>query len=194
MRKFYFLVIAICFLVGCGGIPIRSLPKLMKLENNLLTANPAEFMVAIQVDNHMVPPPNTAPLLILKISPNKAGAFEVIERKIPMHFIVVSANALGLKPPSLDRKWLIYNLPSESQADLLGIQNYFKAIQNKSPKNGGGKIAIGIAQEGVAVKNPVFANTRWESWLQTSGQEGFYELWSGTVSELLKQAETARQE
>ncbi len=56
------------------------------------------------------------------------------------------------------------------------------------PGKGGGKITEGIAQEGIAARNAACANTRWESWLQTRQSEGFYELWSGTVGVLLKNA------
>jgi hypothetical protein len=53
-------------------------------------------------------------------------------------------------------------------------------------------VSVGISQEGVAPTDPALANTRWESWLQTSRREGFFELWSGTVAALLEQAETAK--
>jgi hypothetical protein len=37
-------------------------------------------------------------------------------------------------------------------------------------------------------ESPALAHTRCESWLQTSAREGFYELWSGTIADLLKAA------
>jgi hypothetical protein len=49
---------------------------------------------------------------------------------------------------------------------------------------------VGIFQEGVAAKDPALVNTRWDSWLQTSRREGFFELWSGSIAELLKRAKT----
>ena len=44
----------------------------------------------------------------------------------------------------------------------------------------------------VAPTDPALANTRWESWLQISRREGYFELWSGTVAALLEQADAAR--
>jgi hypothetical protein len=178
-------------LSGCGGIPLRSMPRLIKLQEELLAANPAEFMIAIQIDARMTPPPGAAPVLHLTIRPNESGGFDAIDKKLPMRFTVASANSLGLAAPPAHRRWLIYSFPAESQAELVQIQHSFKGIQARHGEKGGGSIAIGIAQEGVAARDPAFADTRWESWLQTSRRDGFFELWSGTVGELLKSAEAA---
>lgn len=193
MKKYFAVFALLGLLNACGGIPLRSLPKLVSLQDDLLKANPAEFMVAIQADARMVPPTDAAPILLLTIKPSQLNAFEIIDRKIPMQFTVTSAKTLGLAAPSGDRRWLIYQLPGQSQAELLSIQNSFKRIQAQARGKGGGSISVGIAQEGVAARNPLLANTRWESWIQTSRQEGFYELWSGTVAELLKQAKAVKE-
>ena len=101
--------------------------------------------------------------------------------------------SFGLKAAPLGRRWLIYSFTPESQAELVRIQTAVKRLQQdkqagSGPGKGGGRTYIGIAQEGIAARDPAFANTRWESWLQTRQSEGFYELWSGTVGALLKQA------
>ena len=93
--------LAICFvlavmLVACGGIPLRAIPRLMQLQTELLNANPAEFMVAVQVDARIAPPPGTAPVMQLDIRPREPGAFAAIERKLPMRLNATSANSLGL--------------------------------------------------------------------------------------------------
>lgn len=186
------ILVLIGMLIACTGIPLRSLPRLMKLQSELLNANSAEFMVAIQVDARMTPPPGGVPVLQLTIRPSEPGAFETIDRKLPMRRSIASSDTMGLESPPADRRWLIYSFSPESQAELLRIQNYFKSIQaQKQGRGGGGSISVGIAQDGVAAKDPALAKTRWESWLQTSKQEGFFELWSGSIAELLKKAKSA---
>jgi Prokaryotic membrane lipoprotein lipid attachment site len=182
----YFVLVAI--LAACGGIPLRSMPRLMGLQQELLNANPAEFMVAVQVDERMAPPPSAAPVMQLAIRSREPGAFDSIERKLPMRFDMNSAQTLGLQTAAANRRWLIYSFPPESQAELSRIQTFFKDLQARSEGKGGGSLAVGISQTGVAARDPALAKTKWESWLQTSRKEGFFELWSGTVEELLKQA------
>ena len=66
-----------CILIAaCGGVPLRSLPRLMQLPEQLLEANPAEFRVALQVDARLVPPAGAVPFLIIKVAPRTAGEFE----------------------------------------------------------------------------------------------------------------------
>lgn len=188
MKKKILPFVLLGLLTACGGIPLRSIPKLINLQNDLLAANPADFMVAIQADARMVPPADAAPVLLLSIKSSRQGVLEVAAKRIPMEFSVTSANSLGLATPASDRRWLIYSLPSKSQAELLNIQSYFKKIQTSGHGNKSGNISVGIAQDGIAVQNPLLANTRWESWVQVSRQGGFLEFWSGTVADLLRQA------
>lgn len=192
MKSFLISVFLAAFVIGCGGIPLRSMPRLIKLQDDLLDMSPSEFMVAIQVDARMTPPPGAAPVLHLSIHPPETGAFEPIDKKLPMQFAVASANNLGLAPPPADRRWLIYSFSPESQSELALVQSAIKQLHTKQTGKRGGRIAVGIAQEGIAVRDPAFVNTRWESWLQTSRREGFFELWSGTVGELLKRAKSQR--
>ncbi len=185
-------------LAACSGIPLRSIPRLWSLQNTLLEMNPAEFMFAIQTDVRMTPPAGAAPVMHLTIRPRDASSFDAVEKALPMRFVVSSSDAnnakgmvpAGLAPATARRRWLIYSFTPESQTELTRIQAYFKRIQAQQQGKGGGSISVGIAQEGVAAKDPALANTRWESWLQTSTREGFYELWSGTIAALLKQAQT----
>lgn len=192
MVRRFLLLLCVCCLVACSGIPLRSMPRLAKLQSELLEANPAEFMVAIQADARMVPPPGASPILQIAIRPAEAGAFEPIDHQLPMRFSVMSANSLGLTPPPPNRRWLIYSLTPDSQAELARIQDFFKRRRTDPSSKKGGTLSLGIAQDGVATKDPALANTRWESWLQVSRQEGFFELWSGSVDELLQKAKTAR--
>ena len=60
--------LALC-LAACGGIPLMSMPKLIALQGKLLDANPEEFMVAIQTDTRVAPPPGSSPVLNIDIKP-----------------------------------------------------------------------------------------------------------------------------
>lgn len=186
MKKYLFVLLVFCLLAGCSGIPLASLPNLFRFQNSLLDLDPAEFMLAVQVDSEMVPPPDAVPMLQLAVQPSEAGAFEPVNKELPMHLSVTAANTLGLPTPSQSRRWLIYSLTPESQVEVSQIQNDFKRMQNRKS---GGSLSLGIKQEGIATKDPALADSRWESWLQISAEEGFFELWSGTLGDLLKLGE-----
>jgi hypothetical protein len=178
-------------LTGCGGIPLKSIPRLFKLQDQLITLNPAEFMVAIQADSRMLPPVGGVPTLNIAIQPKNAGDFTPVDKKIPMQLALSNGPSLGLERPASGRRWLVYSFPAASQAELAAIQATFKRIKAENDANGrkgGGSITVGIAQENVAMADPALDNTRWESWLQTSAKEGFFELWSGTVADIKAQA------
>jgi hypothetical protein len=181
-------------LSGCGGIPLKSIPRLFKLQDQLLTLNPAEFMVAIQADTRMLPPVGGVPTLNIAIQPKQAGDFAPVDKKIPMQLALSNGPSLGLERPSSGRRWLVYSFPSASQAELAAIQTTFKRIkaENDAKGNkGGGTLTVGIAQENVATADAALDNTRWESWLQTSTKDGFFELWSGTVADIKAQGKRA---
>lgn len=181
-------------LAGCGGIPLKSIPRLFKLQDQLLTLNPAEFMVAIQADTRMLPPVGGVPTLNIAIQPKHVGDFAPVDKKIAMQLAVSNGPALGLDRPPAGRRWLVYSFPAASQAELAAIQTTFKRIKADNEakgSKGGGSITVGIAQENVATADAALDNTRWESWLQTSAQDGFFELWSGTVKDIKAQAKTA---
>lgn len=178
-------------LAACSGIPLSSIPRLMKLQNDLLNMSPDEFMLAIQADARLTPPAGAAPVMHLVIKPARAGAFDVVERQLPMQ-LTSTTGTPGLKVTPPNRRWLLYSFAPDAQAELARVQMHFKRLQAERGNSGGGSVAIGIAQEGVAVSDPVLADTRWESWLRTSRKDGFFELWSGTVEGLLKQARAAQ--
>jgi hypothetical protein len=185
MKHILFALLTTCLLAGCSGIPLSSLPELLRLQNSLLDMNPAEFMLAVQVDSKMVPPPDSVPMLQLSIQPSEAGGFEPIEKKLPMLLSVTATDTLGLPAPPQHRRWLIYSLAPESQAELLQIQDRFKHMQNRKS---GGSLSLGIEQAGIAARDPALADSWWESWLRISSRKGFFELWSGTIDDLLQQA------
>lgn len=172
-------------LAACSGVPIRSLPRLMRLSGELLDANPAEFMVALQVDARFVPPPGAAPQLIIKLTPREAGAFEPVDKKLPLQQTVATSATLGLDAPPPGRRWLVHSLPPATQAELQRIQATIRQLKAKGG-SGGGSLAVGVEQDALAVSDPALAHTRWETWLQTSKRDGFYEVWSGTPAQLQK--------
>jgi hypothetical protein len=189
-----FTLSAFVLLSGCGGIPLRSIPRLIKLQDQLITLNPAEFMLAIQADSRMLPPTGAVPTLDISIHPKNVGDYVPVDKKIPMQLAVSSGVALGLDRASAGRRWLVYSFPAASQAELAAIQFTFKRIKadnDAKGRKGGGTFTVGIAQENVATTDTALDNTRWESWLQTSAKDGFFELWSGTVGDIKAQSKKA---
>jgi hypothetical protein len=183
MKRLFVLIAALLLLASCGGVPLRSVPRLLQLQSQLLEANPAEFMVALQVDARMVPPPGAVPLLVIKLTPREPAAFAAIDKKLALQLTVASGATLGLESPSAGRRWLIYSLPAATQAELRQIQDTVKRAKAGSQ---GGSLALGVEQDSMAaaVTDPALANTRWDTWLQTRNSDGFFEAWSGTLAQL----------
>lgn len=190
MKKLIFCL-GVCILIAaCGGVPLRSLPRLMQLSQQLLEANPAEFRVALQVDARLVPPVDAVPFLIIKIEPRTAGEFEVIDRKLPLQLTVASAPTLGLDAAPRGRRWLIYSMPPQTQAELRRVQDTVRQARAQSQAtgkaSGAGSLGVGLEQDSLAPSDPTLADTRWDTWLQTRQSEGFFEVWSGTLAQLKK--------
>jgi hypothetical protein len=195
MRNHWKSVIFAAVLLGlaaCSGIPIRSMARLVKLPDQLLHANPAEIMFAVQVDNRLLPTVSGTPTFSIDIQPAVAGAFEAVQRKLPMQLSVTAAPAMGLEPAGPGRRWMVYRFAPASQTELQRIQAQFLRLQAERRSGTGGSLAVGIAQDGVVTSDATLDHTRWESWLQTSAQEGFYMLWAGTLGELKAQERVAR--
>ena len=200
-RRVLFASLACALFASCSGIPVSSIPRLLQLSGQLVDINPAELMVAVQIDARMTPTPGGVPVMALKVEPVDLGAFDAIEKRLPMRLAntegglqgTAMLRRLGLQAEPKGRRWLVYSFTPESQAELVRLQTTIKSLmQDKrsgtGPGKGGGKIIVGIAQEGIPARDPAFASTRWESWLQTRQVEGFFELWSGSVEVLLRQA------
>ncbi len=177
-------------LVSCTGIPLRSLPKLYSLQSQLLDSNPAEFMLAVQIDAKMSPPPSAAPMLQIKIAPDKVGTYTPIDKKIVLRAVANEPSRYRLPEASATRRWLIYALPPEAQTELAQTQAMFRKLQSQKQAGDTSKntLYLGIAFEQLAVDAPQFAATRFDTWLQASAKEGFFEMWSGSVGQLLDSA------
>lgn len=191
MKKLLLTLVTCLMLGACSGIPLSSVPRVLALNSELLEADPADFMLAIQVDERIAPRRGAMPILNIDIRPREASGFEPWERKLPMH---MSAGALpkGLQPAARGRHWLVYSLAPESQAELLRTRARFRQLRIERQGKSGGSVSIGIAQEGIAAASPHVAGSVWESWLQTSAQAGFFKLWSGTLDDLKAQARAAK--
>ncbi len=160
------------------------------MQNEPLEANPAELMVALQVDGRLAPPANVVPLLIVQMKPRDPSAFEAIDKKLPLQLAVSSASTLGLEAPSAGRRWLIYTLPPATQAELRRVQSVILKAKTLPNGKGGGSLSMGIEQDNLAaaITDPALANTRWETWLQNKQRDGFFEVWSGTPAQIQKLA------
>jgi hypothetical protein len=52
------------------------------------------------------------------VPPREPGAFESVDKKLPLQMAVASISTLGLAAPPAGRRWLIYSLPAATQAEL----------------------------------------------------------------------------
>ena len=135
MKKLIISLLTVSLLVllpGCMGIPLRSLPRLVKLPEQLLTLNPAEFMLAIQTDTRMLPPAGASPTLDITIQPKNVGDYAPVDKKIPMQLAESQGVALGLERATAGRRWLIYSFPAASQAELAAIKPPSNASKRKT--------------------------------------------------------------
>jgi hypothetical protein len=183
-------IAAFITLTACGGVPIRSIPRLLQMQNELLEANPNEFMVALQVDARLAPPEGAVPLLIVRMTPREPGAFEPIDKKLPLQLAVSTVSTLGLEAPLAGRRWLIYTLPAATQAELQRVQSVILKAKTLPNGKGGGTLSMGVEQDSLAaaITDPALANTRWETWLQNKQRDGFFEVWTGTPAQIQKLA------
>jgi hypothetical protein len=186
-RRIFCCALCAATLTGCGGIPLRSLPRLVQLSDTLLEANPAEFRVALQIDERIAPPASVVPKLIVQIKPRVAGAFEPVDKKLPLQ--LSTENTAGLDPAPAGRRWLVYSMPPATQVELVRIQEAFRRAKALPDDKKGGSLSLGIEQTDLAITNPALADTRWNTWLQVQQNQGYFEVWSGTPSQLLALAQ-----
>jgi hypothetical protein len=192
MQRRHLLWASLAALTACGGVPLRSIPRLMSLSGTLLDANPAEFLVALQVDARIAPPATAVPLLRIQLTPKVVGAFEPVDKRLPLQLAAPSTAATGLQPAPAGRRWLVYGLPPATQAELSRIQNMVRHAQAQPGYQKGGQLSLGIEQTELALTNPQLANTRWATWLQVKKAEGYFEIWSGTPAQILALANAKR--
>ena len=186
------LLAGVAGLAACGGIPLSSLPKLVQLSSQLLDADPAQFIVALQVDARVAPPPGAVPLLQIQLQPKVEGAFAPLDRKLPLALTTATSATLSLDAPGPGRRWLVYSLPPATQAELQKVQAMVKQAQAQPGYQRGGRLALGVEQKDLAVTDPALARTRWSTWMQVKQSEGFLEVWNGTPEEIKRLAETKK--
>ncbi len=186
------LLAGVSLLAACGGIPLTSLPRLAQLSGQLLEADPAQFMVALQVDARISPPPGAVPLLHIQLTPKVDGAFTPVDRKLPLSLTTATGATRGLDAPGPGRRWLVYSLPPATQAELRKVQAMVKAAQAQPGYQRGGTLALGVEQKDLAVTDPALARTKWSTWMQVKQNEGFFEVWNGTPEEIRRLAESKK--
>lgn len=179
-------------LTACGGIPLSSLPRLARLSGQLLDADPAQFMVALQVDARVLPPPGAVPLLHIRLQPKVEGTFAPVDRKLSLALTTATRATQGLDAPGPGRRWLVYSLPPAAQAELKNVQATVRQAQAQPGYQRGGSLALGVEQNDLAITDPALARTKWSTWMQVRQSEGFFEVWTGTPEEIRKAAEQKR--
>ena len=190
-RRRMLILFASAALAACSGIPLTSLPRLVSLPDELLHADPSELVLAIQTDARVVPPAGTAPQLLIQIHPRVSGGFAPIDRKLPLVYSSGSRPA-GLPSAGSQRQWMVYRFGPEEQAELARLQAQFQKARSQGQGSPGATFGVGIEQESLAPGNPRLVTTLWESWLQTSTKTGFFEIWSGTLGDLVDRARSER--
>ncbi len=188
MRRFLVCVSsgvwACIFLSACSGVPLTSVPRLLALRTELLVANPAEIMLAVQADERLVPARGRVPTLDFDIHPEEAGAFEPVQRSVPMRLKAGGALPSGLPDAGAGRHWMIYDFGPEAQKDVAALQARIKQIRAERQGKTGGSLGIAVVQDGLVPSDSRLGRTLWQSWLQTSAKTGFFEFWTGPLDEL----------
>lgn len=191
-RRHLLTMMSVATLTACGGIPLRSIPRMMQLSGDLLHAQPAEFRVAIQLDERIAPPAASVPMLSIRLEPKVAGAFAPVDKKLPLQLAPATEPTPTSARPGPGRKWLIYSLPPATQAELSRIQALIRDAQSRPGHQKGGQLSLGIEQTDLALTQPQLADTEWSTWLQVKQAEGYIKVWSGTPAQLLAMAQTRR--
>lgn len=193
-RRHWLACLAATGLTACGGVPLRSLPRLGQLSGQLLDTDPAQVMMAVQVDKGLAPSPDARAWLHIRLTPRVAGAFEPIDARLPLVLDQTSRGAAyGLDPAPAGRRWLVYSLPAPTQAELKRAQDTVRLARQQPGYQRGGTLSLGLAQDELAQVPPGLAHTPWQTWLQVSRKDGFFLLWEGTPDQLLRAAKSARQ-
>lgn len=171
-------------LAGCSGVPLGSVPRLLALRTELLVADPAEIMLAVEIDERLVLAKGGVPTLDVDVRPEEPGAFEPIHRAVPMRL-----KAVGTLPPELPRAgpgrhWLVYDFAPESQKEFASLQARIKQIRSDRQGRTGGSLSVAVTQDGLAPSESKLGRTLWQSWLRTSAKTGFFEFWTGSLDDL----------
>ncbi|MEZ5703085.1 MAG: hypothetical protein R3E42_15745 [Burkholderiaceae bacterium] len=157
----------------------------MQLPEALLKANLGDFRVALNVDARVVPPSGAVPLLGVRLTPKVDGAFESVDKKLPLQLDSQTTKPASLPVARAGRHWLVYSLPPTTLAELSRIQTMVQQAQALPGYQKGGQLSVAIEQTRLALTDPQLADTRWETWLQAKADEGFFMVWSGTPAKIL---------
>jgi hypothetical protein len=187
-RRLLLLAGCVLLLSGCSGIPLTSVPRLLQLSGQMLEADPGQIMVALQVDARLAPPPGAVPLMHIQLKPKVPGTFEAVDKKLPLAVATTGSAALGLAAPRTGRRWLIYSMPTATQDELRRIQAMVRQAKAQPGYQGGGTLSLEVEQKELVSTDPALARTAWSTWMRVKQNEGFFEVWNGTLQDIQKAA------
>ena len=194
---------------AAAGILPRALPRLILLQDGLTDLDPGQFMVAVRIDQRVVPAATVAPHLRISIQPANPGAFPPLDESLEMRAIPLPAAAAGaagsdrpggtagnagkrLPAAAPGQHWLIYALTTEAQTRLRSAQSMLRGVRLRPDGQNQARVSLEIEQQALASSRAALASSHWETWLQSSDGEGFYQIWSGTLRELLAESRAQR--
>ncbi len=187
-RRLLLLAGCVLLLSGCSGIPLTSVPRLLQLSGQMLEADPGQIMVALQVDARLAPPPGAVPLMHIQLKPKVPGTFEAVDKKLPLAVASANGATLGLAAARTGRRWLIYSMPTATQDELRRIQAMVRQAKAQPGYQGGGTLSLEVEQKELVSTDPALARTAWSTWMRVKQNEGFFEVWNGTLQDIQKAA------
>lgn len=181
------LLLALPLIGAADGIPPRSLPRLIRLQDELATLDAAELRLAVQYDGRL-PALQGHPLLALSVRPAIPGAFAPIEERLPLQPLRSGQAEPGLPAATSQRPWLLFSLGRLAREHLHAAQARLRELQASRSGHDRTRVSLQIEQQDLLPRDPTFATTHWEAWLRSSREEGFYPIWTGTVQELARES------
>ncbi len=167
-----------------AGIPPRSLPRLIRLQDELAAVDPAQLQIAIQLDQDLIAATRSAPVLALSIHPVNPGGFIPIDELLPMQALHPPALPAGLAMPPAQRAWLLFGLGGPTQARLRALQERLRGILSRPSPHSDARVVLTVQQQALLPGDRGHQRSHWETWLQSAQPQGWYLIWSGTVQEL----------
>ncbi|MDE3010089.1 MAG: hypothetical protein KGI67_04315 [Pseudomonadota bacterium] len=87
-----------------------------------------------------------------------------------------------------ERPWLLFGLGSLARERLHAAQMRVRELQASRGGHDRTQVSLQIEQQDLLPRDQTFAGTRWEAWLRSSREEGFYPIWTGTVRDLASES------
>jgi len=90
----------------------------------------------------------------------------------------------GLEAAPAHRQWLLFELGAAAQARLRAAQSRLREILGRQGPHGNARVVVTVQQQALLPADALHLRSRWEAWLQSARQDGYYPVWTGTVQEL----------